>query len=1118
MSETEVPVKETAVLAALALSAHYFPSTVPGQERTAGTFAHAAFLLSGRYRAWPGWAVLSHEERQRLAAVCSLSPSELSDARRFTIAARSLLCGSMLEASGGSGSLGFFEPVGGDPFTAVAAFPRVGGDLLAFVDRRIARFRRPSVRAKPADFAGPGRWETGEVFVKDVGQVRGRLDIPTYPDFTEPFDHERLPHVTTVPYCPDVQIPTTELLDLAEKIDLRQPAAQRYLHSTLSQLFSVLQTSDTISAAQALRLTAGGLEIFNAPTGTGKSVLVRVMASWFATHQMRVAIILPDIKSCLAMTWSVRGDLEHLRTLGVIGHEAKCAHLMSSSGMHERALKHAALLREDPDAPGEWGERGQREIDALAYGCAQRSLIEATGEYPPGREPCLSLSGQAGVQAACPWIPTCGKFAPVYEAADADVVIMNHFAFMTGNLRIGVVLDGRPVRRMTMAEFALRAHHAVLIDEADLLQSRAVDRCASQTVLHSRRPWTAAPQEIDSDAKRLRIEDENNLLTPVSQARLMAEFLLLSICRNALTLTTAEDERARARIPDQTSTRWHLPHGRDRTLIRLLWPESDQGDDQAIAPGFFTQLRALMPTRYMPQGAGRGLPQQLEPDLAEVRRALESLVAPRGQDLLDAVKLELHAQLEQRLKDPHQRAQAINLLVNRAVMTELDEALAELQRKAQDYRSSGLRSAQKLAEALPINAVVATLPLGTLERTITGYRVTGLEDRDKSAELVAQTLAGDPHTFVAELGGFVSLRLAGRERAVMALSATAYFPQAVREHLHAPVRWWMTDAQANSIRARKHRIDYSEDHPLFGQPIKISGSHQSQKKEALIELGANLYDQYIHKELQRALSKDPDRAHVLVVANSYEQCAHLARGISQAGRYNGGLCVAVRMENKRGSDANLPRENIAVRLAPEEFEEFPTYGRILVVPLSLIARGLNIVKGTRSAVRSVYLCVRPLALLTEPAEMYASINAAGLRALMPEGDEDPTQVLARAREAAHERLDLLLRTSPQFATMHKSLQEEVVAGMIVDLIQLAGRARRGGTEAVLHMVDYAFHEDTWSADLETVLRRIHAQWPPQVRTRMNSLYGEALGAFLSYAGIEPDEPPAQAAAPRDEDA
>jgi hypothetical protein len=391
-----------------------------------------------------------------------------------------------------------------------------------------------------------------------------------------------------------------------------------------------------------------------------------------------------------------------------------------------------------------------------------------------------------------------------------------------------------------------------------------------------------------------------------------------------------------------------------------------------------------------------------------------------------------------------------------------------------------------------------------LGRSITGYRVTGLDDKEKNASLVAQTIAGDPHTFTAELGGIVSLVLAGVERPVMGLSATAYFPQAVREHLHAPVRWWMTDAQANSIRARKHRIDYGEGHPLFGEPIKVSGTHPSRKKDALIELGSNLYDQHIHRELNRA-SKD-DRGRVLVVANSYQQCAWLARGIAQAGRYEGGLCVAVRAEDLHSADPDLPRQNVAVRLTAEEFEDFPRHGKILVVPLSLIARGLNIVIGTRSAVRSVYLCVRPLALLNDPAEMYGSINAAGLRALPAGGAAVPSQALAEAGDAAWERLALLLRTAPQFTAMHKSLQDEVVAGMIVDLIQLAGRARRGGTDAVLHMVDYAFHEDTWSADLETVLRRIHSLWPPDVRQRMNDLYGEALNAFLSYAGIESPAP------------
>ncbi|MEK8144246.1 hypothetical protein NKH18_27410 [Streptomyces sp. M10(2022)] len=42
------------------------------------------------------------------------------------------------------------------------------------------------------------------------------------------------------------------------------------------------------------------------------------------------------------------------------------------------------------------------------------------------------------------------------------------------------------------------------------------------------------------------------------------------------------------------------------------------------------------------------------------------------------------------------------------------------------------------------------------------------------------------------------------------------------------------------------------------------------------------------------------------------------------------------------------------------------------MPLSLIARGLNIVKGTRSAVRSVYLCVRPSPCSTTPPRCTAA--------------------------------------------------------------------------------------------------------------------------------------------------
>ena len=69
-----------------------------------------------------------------------------------------------------------------------------------------------------------------------------------------------------------------------------------------------------------------------------------------------------------------------------------------------------------------------------------------------------------------------------------------------------------------------------------------------------------------------------------------------------------------------------------------------------------------------------------------------------------------------------------------------------------------------------------------------------------------------------------------------------------------------------------------------------------------------LYDTEIHQELARIGSTDPDRAHAAVVVNSYEHCRYLAIGIHGAGRYTGGLCVAVPPDrDRRDKLPPLPR-------------------------------------------------------------------------------------------------------------------------------------------------------------------------------------------------------------------
>jgi hypothetical protein len=1082
-----------AIVTALALAAHYFPGRDQDGTLTS-SFAHAAFLLGGHYDTWAAWRGLSQQEKQRITAVLAAAPEELSKVGMFRGRARKLLNGP-----GDSQTRFPYRLAGDNPGRAEAAIPMVGGDLLGYVDRTLDRLAKDHRRRRPGKPAGPGTWLTRTWYAPGDGLIQGQATI-SEPGGSGEDAGETAPEVTTVPYQPDVSIDTGALLELAGDIDQRYPPQDRYVYQVLGDLFTQLNTTDSIKVTEAIRLLSGPMEVLNAPTGTGKSVFVRVAASWFALSNMTITLVLPTVDATLSAAWDINEDLRYLRELRGLGHEVTCTPLMSPRGLHERAIKAGARVAGsflDQSPKSRW------KIDQLAYGCALKPLTQITQHYPHGDETCrtlIPLPPASGIRT-CPWMATtCGKYEQHRQACTASVVVTNHHNFMVGSFPLGVVLDGRLAGDLTVAEFVFRRSHAVLIDEIDQFQSTALGMCASELVLDSRRNRAVPLRELDEDKSRLPVEVSKDLCPTISHARYLAEFLLAGICTHEIHLRHYEGNGPARDRPGLHTTGWHLAGGRDRRLIMLLFPEAGITNEQEVPADLFETLNALWPAH---PGTGDDLPAgdrdpaDLPPHLLEVRDKLEKVLAPRGEDLLAQVKLELDDILRPVIKDAHERSEAIELLLVRTWLRELDSALALLRNKTAQLRSVGLQSARKLAERLEAGVAANVLPYGMLGGAIVGYRVTGLDDPGKSAELTAQCISGDPHTYTAQLGSVVSLALAGVERPVMGLSATAYFPQAVREHIRADVKWWMTDAAPDSIRARRHMITDA----VSNKAIKISGIPQALKRQALITLGERLYDTEIHQELARIERTDPDRAHAAVVVNSYEHCRYLATGIHAAGQYAGGLCVAVPPERER-RDRLPPLPPGVTELIPDEFESFPSRGKILVVPMARIARGLNIVIGTKSAITPVYLCTRPLALLTDPPEMYASVNAAGLSALPARPADDPVAALQAARQAAWERLGVIMRSAPGFVATRPELQEEIVAGMLVDMIQLAGRARRGGTDMTLHLVDYAFHEDSWQSDLANILRRMYHSWHPDQRRQMNAIYREALAAFLAYAGIE----------------
>ncbi|MEV7970694.1 hypothetical protein AB0O34_32600 [Sphaerisporangium sp. NPDC088356] len=1092
MGLTKLSKNDAAICCALALAAHYFPGYDEGGN-PCGSFRYAAYLLSGQLDKWSRWRGLPHEEKQRLAAVMVAAPEDLSKTTVFGIRARKLLTPTE------QGPAPWPFRLSGESGREQAAIPSVGGDLLAYVDRMLDRLGKDHRRRRPPKPADAGDWLTRDRYVAGHGLIQGKVTIP---GFTSGAGEVTPLEVVTAPYRAEITIDVPDLLEVAREIDLRYPPEGRYLEQVLTDLTSQLNTIDSVKASDMIRLLAGPMEILNAPTGTGKSVLVRVAASWFALNGMTITIVLPTVDATLATTWDIHEDLQHLSARRTMPAPVSCTPLMSAWGLHDRAIKAAGRVE------GAFLHQSTKtlwRIDQLAYGCALKAHTQISHPLPDGEEPCTALRALPPGRGthSCPFMSTtCGKFEQHRQAVTASVLVTNHHNLMMGRFPLGVLADGRLVGDMTIAELVLRRSDIVMIDEVDQFQSVAIGQCAREIVLDSRHRRTVPLRQLDDDKTDLPVEAVKDLCPTISHARYLSEFLLASICTGDIHLRQYEGSGPAKDRPGLNTTGWHLAGGRDRRLITLLFPSAGITDRQDIPKDLFDTLNALHPVPPAAPSDTRpdSAPVQLPDPLAKVRDLLERVLAPRGDDLLAQVKLELNEALEQTVTNAHDRSEAIELLLVRTWLTELDDALGLLRSKTAQLRSVGLQSARDLAERLESKIGGNIFPYGMLGGAIVGYRVTGLDDPDKNAELTAQFITGDPHTYTAQLGSILSLALAGVERPVMGLSATAYFPQAVREHVHADVKWWMTDAAPASIRAERHMITDA----VTDKAIQISGIPQAMKRRALITLGERLYDTEIHNELARIERTDPARAHAAVVVNSYEHCRHIAIGIHNAGRFTGGLCIAVPAEASRREQlrrlAPLPPD--VVELTPDEFETFPTRGRILIVPMARIARGLNIVIGTKSAITPVYLCTRPLALLTDPPEMYASVNAAGLHALPALPSDDPVAALAEARQAAWQRLGVIMRSAPGFVAARPELQEEIVAGMIVDMIQLAGRARRGGTDMTLHLVDYAFHEDSWQSDLANILRRMYDGWHPDTRRRMNAIYREALAAFLAYAGID----------------
>jgi hypothetical protein len=539
--------------------------------------------------------------------------------------------------------------------------------------------------------------------------------------------------------------------------------------------------------------------------------------------------------------------------------------------------------------------------------------------------------------------------------------------------------------------------------------------------------------------------------------------------------------------------RWLLPRRWDAWLAATLF---NLPDGQAPADHHYKALQMLFP---MEKDSAVAVPEWLEP----VAAALSTLITPSGGydpfdqtwDLIFAL-LAKHPYADSRLDTDAVRAQVTDRMIRRAFLEPLRRLLFTFVDAAPELHASGIAAATEIASALRQFGTWRVAPYGPLGRVLFAFTELHDDDHPEDTQLRVSGFGGDPHTYVTALGELTALAHAGHQRVIVGLSATGYFPGSPHHHVGVRPAWWVPDDETGGIVIRPAPV--SDEEKRF---LRVSGTSGEERTRNLVELGRLLWGKRLSPAL-RALEADPGSAHrarLLLALTSYDAGRDLAEGIASAGVPADKIVLAV-----RPGTAAVARGIRWTELPADRLEEFgrttgAAPGSVLIAPLARAERGINIVDDTgRPLIGSVWLIVRPIPIMDEPAQVLAHVNARAHAEATPA--EDPAGVLDLMRISAGKHYDALFSSLPYFTALPGETQLAIARETLNGLIQLAGRARRGGESAEIWLVDYAFHDTNGNSDLPALIRRIRDDWASRGQLDlMRSLYGETLNAIFRFA-------------------
>ncbi|MGA4604990.1 hypothetical protein [Pseudoalteromonas maricaloris] len=826
--------------------------------------------------------------------------------------------------------------------------------------------------------------------------------------------------IETRPELKEICISVTELIEHAKRLS-NLTSEPNYFKNTVLFLES-LKSGKTNANSDTLWFSTGELQLVIAPTGSGKSILTRVMSTFLLSKNISIAIVVPVVKDAINEYKKLSSFIE------LLGLNSHAGLLFSHRKLGTETCDELTEALSSDEA-----SRDQSEwvFKHLAYFC-QLSAYEAeekTFEY--GDEPCT----QSGF--TCPFMAQCGKFNHQRNSAKSQLIFINHHSYLVGRLKVPMV-DRHENPINTIQQLIAHRAQLVLIDEVDLLQKNLIGLDVGSLSLTKNKGPTVAgllSRELEDSGKW---PNNFGIIEQLNTLELSAKLLREAINSNHISwpkqfgyldtpalMTVSLEKMIHFRFKE-------LAPNYDDNMLGLLFdnspiPDNPQWENLRVALEYWNHT-----------GAYVGMSETVR--RKEVSQALDTLLVlyqPKEKSP-PAEIVDKRKKLEASIKD-----RLIGMLVLHRMFNHLQERLRDItyQIGSTDLRASDYAS--EFYSQLIGYKPFSISPLGPLGGRYYGFQLDGKEKRQ---QLSVISLSGDPHQTIAHLGNFASRSICGIPRTIIGLSATAWFPGATSCDVSGSLAFYIAD------ETKKLHLYLSE---VFEQEkvIKVSGTTKLRMSN-LYRLAQGLWCQTLESKIQQLKQSKPERARVMLVTGSHSEAEEVTKALTEKmGEETALKRIRFLVSNSYDSSKN-PKA-----IKRNELADFAhSDADILISCFSSVARGHNILQpgSAESAISAIYVLVRPVPHFIDPSLALAHVSYNSLKTEYVEPASH--EILKREQKYAHISLRQYYNEIGPIKLLTPELKMEYFCNVLVELLQLAGRGRRGGTDIAIYLVDGAFHD------------------------------------------------------------